>query len=258
MLVVLLLSGWPLMAQKKNQSQSEINIRGFLYSEEATPEAPAPRPKVGKPKKPKKTTAPKPSRRPKNVAPVALGYTIFMDQPGSEPIRVDPERTFHTNDCIRMLLEPGIDGYLYIIHRENDGSPKLLFPDPRLSQSNQVSAHKAVTIPSDNCWQFLAPKQNQKRSQVVEQLTVVLSREELDSDADVVLGGLAGLSSKLDVRTDARYDEGERITDREKKALQTRDLDLKYPGTPQATVVVANFGLAPMTVARINLLHKTR
>jgi hypothetical protein len=280
MVIVLLVSFSPLMAQKKGQPEvssggrqrrqdpaveqkksqgSEVNIRGFLYPEELKPEGPKQRPKLGRPKR---VAPPRPPARPQNAeSPVALGYTIFMEQPDGEFVRVNPDRIFRTGDCIRIVFEPGIDGYLYIIHQEDINEPKLLFPDERIHQSNKVSASRAVTIPSDNWWCFIESESLRKQGRVVEHVTVILSREELDTNADVVLGGIALLrryKHKLNVLTDSREDAGEAITKREKEAIQKRNVDLKHSGTPQATVVVANFGLEPLVATEINLAHRAR
>jgi len=254
-LVVLLASFSPLMGQKKGQDQPKVNIRGVsLYPEELKPEGPKRRPKLGRPKR---VPPQRPPSRPQNAPPpVALGYTIFMEQPGGNTERVNPNRTFHTGDRIRFMFEPGINGFLYIIHRENNRPPKLLFPDPRLSQDNKVSANKAVTIPSDNWWQFKESELVKKHGRVVEHLTVILSREKLDTDADVILGGIISLrqyTRNLYVLTDPLADAGAEITKAEQAAIHKRDIDLA--DAPQASVVVANFGIAPLIVTGINLKH---
>ncbi|HMZ81309.1 MAG TPA: DUF4384 domain-containing protein [Acidobacteriota bacterium] len=80
---------------------------------------------------------------------VGLGYTLFMKGPNNQPVRVDPSRAFVTDDAIRLLLEPNIDGFLYIFHTEENKNPQLLFPDPRLQAgSNAVRAHVPYEVPS--------------------------------------------------------------------------------------------------------------
>ncbi|MBX7220975.1 MAG: DUF4384 domain-containing protein [Blastocatellia bacterium] len=64
-------------------------------------------------------------------------------------MRVAPNQIFHTGDNVRFQLEPGMDGYLYIFHAENDEKQKMLFPDIRLNGgNNEVFAHSLVEIPS--------------------------------------------------------------------------------------------------------------
>lgn len=82
-------------------------------------------------------------------AAVGLGYTLFMKGKDGRPVRVDPSRAFVTNDAIRILIEPNIDGFLYIFHSEEKGRPQLLYPDPRLQAgSNAVRAHVPHEVPS--------------------------------------------------------------------------------------------------------------
>jgi hypothetical protein len=248
----------PAVEQKKSQG-SEVNIRGFLYPEELKPEGPKQRPKLGRPTR---VASLRPPARPQNAEPpLALGYTIFMKQPSGEIVRVNPKRIFRTGDCFRIMFEPGIDGYLYIIHQEDINEPKLLFPDERIHQSNKVSRGKSVTVPSNNWWCFIESESLRKQRQVVEHVTVILSREELDTNAVTLLGRICFIrryKHRLNVFTDSREDAGEAITEKEKEALQERNVDLNHSGTPQATVVVANWGLEPLVATEISLVHKAR
>jgi hypothetical protein len=256
MLIAVLMSALPpVTAQQK--SGGGVNVRGILYPEEVAEKEK--RVKLGRPKR---VTAPAPKlppRAPEAPPPVGLGYTLFVRQPDGTIVRADPSRPFQTGTDIRLVFEPNIDGYLYIVHREGDGPPKLLFPDKRLTQKNRVSAHKSITIPSDDWWRFKESDSLKKLGQVVERLTVILSRDELDVNADVILGGISSLwkfKNKLNVLTDAQDDAGTEISRVENRAITRRDIDLA--DAPQATVVVANFGLDPLVVANIDLAHRAR
>jgi len=265
MVIVVVLVGIcsPLRAQQKGKEKEEIRPREFIFPKksEGREEKP-PRPRCGPPKplgrKP-------PARKPGAPPPVGLGYTIFQKKNDSI-VRVDPSRqVFHTGDLIRFLFEPGTDGYLYIIHRENDGEPKLLFPRTELyGGDNSVRAGEPIYIPSeeepnpDHRWFVITPPKS-PGSQATERVTVILSRERLESDAQRLLQSIAALGKfrrKLNVFDDALKDAGTEMTQPEQAAI--RGIDLAKAGAPEPSVVVANFGTASLTVARINLLHKTR
>lgn len=80
---------------------------------------------------------------------IGFGYTIYQANAAGEPVRVDPKKQFRTGERVRFLVEPGIDGYIYIFHRENDGRPELIYPDPRIAGgTNRTVAHALMEIPS--------------------------------------------------------------------------------------------------------------
>jgi hypothetical protein len=80
---------------------------------------------------------------------IGLGYTIFMRDAKGVPIRVDPKQVFRSGDHVRLMVEPNVDGYLYIFTTEDGGKPSMLYPDPRLNEGdNRVAAHTPVEIPS--------------------------------------------------------------------------------------------------------------
>jgi hypothetical protein len=93
----------------------------------------------------------KPGRQPAEAAPqptapepgaIGLGYTLYQRAESGEVKRVRASQPFYENDQVRFVIEPNIDGYLYIFYTENDGEPEMIFPDHRLSQgANQVKAH---------------------------------------------------------------------------------------------------------------------
>jgi hypothetical protein len=49
------------------------------------------------------------------------------------------------------MIESNISGYLYVFHVENDGQPKMIFPDARLQGGNNfVRAHAPREAPSSS------------------------------------------------------------------------------------------------------------
>ena len=166
-----------------------------------TPPVPTPRPPandIGKnrphPKAPMKP--PPPMKSPKPTPPVAdttlavagagsigLGYTLYQRNPDGDAVRVGPHTTFREGDAVRFVIEPNIDGYLYIFHSENNGEPQMIFPDHRLNDGrNEVKAHVPYEVPSrqaDIKWFTFDEKP------AVEKLHIVVARKPL---TDVPMG----------------------------------------------------------------------
>ena len=81
--------------------------------------------------------------------PIGLGYTLFMRDGMGDAVRIDPSREFRTGEAIRLNMEANTDGYLYVFHTENDGTPTLIFPDYRLNDGdNSIEAHVPYEVPS--------------------------------------------------------------------------------------------------------------
>ncbi len=87
-------------------------------------------------------TAPAPVR-------IGLGFTLYQRNERGEAVRVNPAKTFRKDDLVRFVIEPNIDGYLYIFYRENETEPMMIFPDPRLHEGdNKITAHVPCEVPS--------------------------------------------------------------------------------------------------------------
>jgi hypothetical protein len=88
-------------------------------------------------------------RRPRPSTVIGLGYSLYLRDADGSPLRVDPARIFHNGDQLRLVLEPNTNGYLYVFHSQDDGKPKMIFPDWRLSGGrNRVKAHALYEVPS--------------------------------------------------------------------------------------------------------------
>lgn len=80
---------------------------------------------------------------------IGLGLTLYQRNERGEAIRVNPAKTFRKDDLVRFVIEPNIDGYLYIFYRENETEPMMIFPDPRLHEGdNKITAHVPYEVPS--------------------------------------------------------------------------------------------------------------
>jgi hypothetical protein len=116
----------------------------------------------------------------KEQASLGLGYTIFKRDEKGRAVRVDPSEHFKSGDRVRIMLEPNIDGYLYVFHTEGEGEPQMLFPDARLGEGrNMIQAHVPYEVPSsfdpnsERQWFVFSGDPN------IENLFIVISRQPL-------------------------------------------------------------------------------
>lgn len=83
------------------------------------------------------------------LSPIALGYTLFMRDVDGRSVRVAPDHEFRNGDRVRISLEPNVDGFLYVFHTEGNGTPEMIYPDPRLDGGeNWIEAHVPMEVPS--------------------------------------------------------------------------------------------------------------
>lgn len=135
------------------QTPSEDQVRGGFLSTRPTKATKPVKKPVASTKLPvsdpaKDGTVGKPGVPPASGT-IGVGYSLYLRDENNRPVRVDAAREFHTGDAIRLIVEPNIDGFLYIFHTENDQNPIMLFPDARLQAgSNAVRAHVPYEVPS--------------------------------------------------------------------------------------------------------------
>lgn len=80
---------------------------------------------------------------------IGLGCTLFLKNENGYPERVNTSREFREGDAVRFMIESNVDGYLYIFHTENTGLPKMLFPDHRSRNGdNLIKAHVPYEAPA--------------------------------------------------------------------------------------------------------------
>lgn len=143
------------------QAPADQNVRGiFLESRPAKETKAAPAAKAGK--------------VPPQAGRLALGYTLFLDA-AEGPRRVKPERIFRSGDRLRLLVELNRDGFLYVLHQEEDGSSTLLYPDARIEEGeNRVAAHELCEVPA-GAWFVFDEQPGDER------LTLVASEKPLEN-----------------------------------------------------------------------------
>lgn len=133
LLTLTLIANLPLLAQERDRDEETRNA--FLISR-------------------KKASASKSSRpaarsRQRPAGPLGLGYTLYQKDGSGKPVRVNLAQEFHNGDSVRLVIEANTDGYLYVFHAENDGEPKMIFPDARLNGGdNRIWIHVPYEVPS--------------------------------------------------------------------------------------------------------------
>lgn len=190
---------------------------------------------------------------------VGLGYTLFKEVVGSEPVRVTPSQVFKVGDRIRLQFEPNIDGFLYVFYTENGANPVMLYPDARLaSGANSVAAHTLVEVPARNDpkyqWLKIAGEA------AVDRVFIVVTREPLPGvptgselvkycntykgscpwkPSETLWGGIVEMARQSSVVSVAR-DAGTRQTQAEANAAAgTRKLELSSNDAEPSVVAVA-------------------
>lgn len=206
---------------------------------------------------------------------VGLGYTLFMKGPNNQPVRVDPSRAFVTDDAIRLLLEPNIDGFLYIFHTEENKNPQLLFPDPRLQAgSNAVRAHVPYEVPSStdsdqsNRWFIF------KGDPATERLLIIIARQPIPGipigqelvqqyvghETDFKWSPNEKLWAKIrDERAGAQIATTTNVDTPQTKAEQTsltRSLGLPKSAPPPSVILMNQSVDKENLVAEVDLTHK--
>ncbi len=82
-------------------------------------------------------------------APVGFGFSLYRVVDQAHAVRVNPSAIFRKGDSLRFVVEPSIDGYLYVFVSTGEKSPVMIYPDSRLERGdNFVYAHTTTEVPS--------------------------------------------------------------------------------------------------------------
>ena len=202
-------------------------------------------------------TRPKATTAKKSPAPLALGYTLFLQTPQGTQ-RVNVSHTFRSGDRVRLLVESNRDAYLYIFHQEGGGEATLIFPDARVDGGdNRVAAHVPEEVPPSGAFVF-----DERPGE--ELLTVFLSEQPIPTVPRAAtlaeqptftmspdaLGELLQRAQPSDVDTEKA--EGRKMTGRE----ATRGLKLTVADPAPANVVMKKARQPGWVAARIRLNHR--
>jgi hypothetical protein len=97
---------------------------------------------------------------------LTLQWRVLKRGNGNVQQEADPRQVFHNEDQLKLAVTTNQGGYLYVIHRMNNGDGKLVFPDPRSNEGrNDVKKNQEYIVPSycptkpdpNDCWWEMAP-----------------------------------------------------------------------------------------------------
>lgn len=172
----------------KKQSSAEAAKKKPVQSGEAgavkksTP-APATRPAAAGDSGDAKLVPASFAARNENTYPLGVRYSV-LQLTGERLSAVEPDRTFHAGDRIKLQVEFNDAGFLYIIHRGSSGIWKPLFPSPEIAGGdNRVERGKTYEIPSGYVFTFDEQPGEEK-------IFLVFSREP-ESDLEKLIYGLS-------------------------------------------------------------------
>jgi hypothetical protein len=131
-------------------------------------------------KKPNRPTRPLPKTQ--QAALLTLQWRLLKRGDNNVQLETDPNQVFRTGDRLKLAVTTNQNGYLYVIHRMNNGDGKLVFPDPRSNNGlNEVKKNQEYVIPSfcpsfpeNFCWWIMDPPTGR------ENFIVVFSRDRYD------------------------------------------------------------------------------
>lgn len=90
-----------------------------------------------------------PARPASTVKPLGLGYTLLLRDASSHFVHASAKRLFKKGEAIRLLVESSHDGYLYVFHQQNNGTPRMIFPTWKVDQGrNRILEHVPFLIPA--------------------------------------------------------------------------------------------------------------
>lgn len=132
----------------------------------------------------------KPDRRQSRPRPntqrvklLTLQWRVLERGDGNVQKEADPSQVFHNEDQFKLAVTTNQDGFLYVIHRMDNGDGRLVFPDPRSNGGrNEVQKDQEYIVPSycsifpdpKDCWWEMAPPTGR------ENFIVVFSRDEFE------------------------------------------------------------------------------
>jgi hypothetical protein len=217
-----------------------------------------------------------PATRRRKMGKIGLGYTLYMRDADGRAVRVDPSQEFHTGDGIRLMLEPNINGYLYIFNTENGKNPQMIFPNAEMQGGNNaVQAHVPYEVPSsqdpnpDLHWYFFQGERSAERLYVIvarQPLPDIPTGESLvnyhrQNPKDLHWHPTARTWARIKANASAAAvsiksnTEGQAQSDIERESID-RSLGLHKDAPPPAVIRVSNSSGVNYFVTLIDLIHR--
>lgn len=262
LLTLIFIANLPQLAPAQKREQAEETRNAFLITRKKVSDA-----------KPSRSTG---ARHQRTISPLGLGYTLYQKDPSGKPVRVDLSPQFHAGDAVRLVIEANTDGYLYVFHTENDGEPRMIFPDARLhGGDNHIWAHVPYEVPSSQeadprfRWFYFDEKAATERLYVVvtrKLLPGVLTRQALVAHCRANPEGCPWrpasatwnlLAANLSALTVASLDQtfGQAQTEVERDAVE-RGLGLPPDAPAPSVVKISASPKAGMLITILDLIHK--
>lgn len=90
------------------------------------------------------------------VEHLGLRYSLLsVDKDTNKTEPVDPDRVFHSGDCLALELEPNRAGYLYVFAKSSNGNYDPLFPSPQMQdESEVVNGRTKQRAPQNYCFEL--------------------------------------------------------------------------------------------------------
>ncbi len=185
---------------------------------------------------------------------LGIGYTLFMINPSGELVRVNTDHQFKSGDRISLLVEMNRNGYIYLFSQENDGPPRLLFPNTRIRKGNNlIEAHQTFWVPEEGEIEF-------DNRPAKERLIVVFSEEEIKNlpvsakpeGEAVEIGLFRDVSRETTIRKGGLLEEGMLLT----KGERQRGVRLNTKDPAPAFIIVNQNPAEKRIVANIQLTHR--
>lgn len=218
--------------------------------------------------------APKPAPpRAKPTDPVGLGFSLYKVLDTSTAVRADASAMFRDGELLRFVLEPSVDGYLYVFVSTNGGPAVMVYPDYRLEEGdNFVYAHTVAEVPSRRNPAFNVFKVVD--GPATENVTFVVSRTPLPNvpvgdelvrycrtgtcpwSPDAALWSSIASRAGSGTRVSTKPDTGTAISRVEENALNGRGLQLGSSDPAPSVVAVNASADAQTLVHRVSIRHQ--
>jgi hypothetical protein len=190
---------------------------------------------------------------------VGVGYTLYLKNDDGRFLSVSPRRVFHTGEAVRLLVESNVDGYLYVLHQENDGPPQMMFPcSLAWGGDNHIWAHRPLFISPVTEIQFTG-------NPATETLTLIVSRSPLPSlplGRDLPAGHchtqLSELALNSILRRPCQCGRDERVAEGQAMPRDTlsRDMEMVASDPAPSHIVVNRDALDDIVITRVALTHR--
>jgi hypothetical protein len=157
----------------------------------------------------------------------------------------DDGQPLKSGDAMRVVVRASVPAHIYILLLASNGEPSVLFPDPRIEQTNPLPAGSEVAIPSDGTFVLDDVRGD-------EHLEVLASAQPL-TDLEGRIGALASAAKPKRPEDGVLGSIGGLLCDEGgQRGIEYRKSSASCDGTKQRGIVYRKEGAAPRVAARPN------